>query len=103
MGETLMVNNPVNNFIVFVLGIPSPKVLSCAVRYFIDSTKTRKYFTGESGPRIHISHRAFPDTNTALGAYLRYHLKNAELVLQFRSEPSEIHDLCMPLSVTPCG
>ena len=98
-----MVNNPVNNFIVFVLGISSPKVPSCAVRYFIRSTKTRDYFTG--GKWTSDSHlaQAFPDTSKAVGAYLRYHLKDAELVLQFRSEPSEIYDLCKPLSVTPCG
>ena len=95
-----MVNKSVNNFIAFLLGIPLPKHLSWAVTYFIRSTKTRKYF--REGQWTSDSHRAqaFQDTGKAVGAYLRYHLKDAELVLQFRSEPSEIYDLCMPLSVT---
>jgi hypothetical protein len=99
-----MVNNPVNNFIAFVLGNLWSQVLSGGVRYFIRSTKTQKYFhEGQWTLDSHLA-QAFPDTSKALGAYLRYHLKNVELVLQFRSEPSEIYDLCMPLSVhSPCG
>lgn len=97
-------NNPVNNFMPFALGIAASQVLTGVLKYFIRNTKTREYFhEGEWTLDSHLA-QAFSDTSKAVGAYLRYHLKNVELVLQFRSEPSEINDLCMPLSVrSPCA
>jgi hypothetical protein len=74
------------------------------VRYFIRSVRTGKYFhDGQWSSDSHLA-QAFPETSQAVGAYLRYRLRNVELVLQFGSEPSEIYDLCMPLSVhSPCA
>jgi len=69
------------------------------LRYFIRNTKTQKYFhDGQWSVDLHLA-QAFPDTNKATGCYLRYRLKNVELVLQGSFEPSETDDLCMPLSV----
>ena len=68
------------------------------VRYFIRSTQTRKYFhAGQWTLDSHLA-QAFPDRSNALDACFRYHLTNVELVLQVRSEPSEIYDLHMPLA-----